>query len=90
MVGHPHTHTKKVTDRLARIAGHVQGIKTMVEEGKACEDVLVQLSAVQSAVKNVSRIILVDHLEHCIIDAVKDGNEKEALEKLGEALKKFQ
>lgn len=85
-----HTHTKEVADRLARIAGHVQGIKKMMEEGKACEDVLVQLSAVQSAVKNVSRIILIDHLEHCIIHAVKDGNETEALAKLGNALKKFQ
>ena len=85
-----HSQTKEVTDRLARIAGHVQGIKKMMEEGKPCEDVLVQLSAVQSAVKNVSRIVLIDHLEHCIIDAVKDGNEAEALEKLGNALKKFQ
>ncbi len=85
-----HAHTKQVADRLARIAGHVQGIKKMMEEGKACEDVLVQLSAVQSAVKNVSRIILVDHLEHCIIDAVRDGNEAEALAKLGDALKKMQ
>lgn len=84
-----HTHTKEVGNRLARIAGHVQGIKKMLEEGQACEEILVQLSAVQSAVKNVSRIILVDHLEHCVIDAVKEGNEVEALAKLGHALKKF-
>ncbi len=84
-----HKHSKEVANRLARIAGHVQGIKKMVEEEKACEDVLIQLSAVQSAVRNVSRIILIDHLEHCIIDAARDGNEAEALAKLSKALEKY-
>jgi len=84
-----HKHSKEVANRLARIAGHVQGIKKMVEEGKECEDVLIQLSAVQSAMRNVSRIILIDHLEHCITDAVREGNETEALAKLGKALKEY-
>ncbi|EGO64844.1 metal-sensitive transcriptional regulator [Acetonema longum] len=85
----PKQNAKEVLDRLSKIEGHVQGIKKMVEEGRDCPDVLLQLSAVKAAVKKVSHIILGDHLEHCICDAVRSGNEKEALEKLSSAVKKL-
>lgn len=81
-----HTQTKDVIDRLARIEGHVRGIKKMAEEEKSCEDLLIQISAIQAALKKVSQIILTDHLEHCIIDAVREGSETEALDSLKKAL----
>jgi len=84
-----HTKTKDVIDRLARIEGHVRGIKRMAEEEKECGELLIQISAVQAALKKVSQIILTDHLEHCIIDAVKEGSEVEALESLKKALEKI-
>ena len=75
---HPHTHdhtqTKAVVNRLARAIGHLESVKRMVEEGRDCSEVLVQLSAVRSAINGVSKIILKDHLEHCVVDAVKEND----------------
>ena len=64
--GHTHTHTqtKAVLNRLSRAIGHLSAVKRMVEQNRDCSDVLIQLSAVNSAIKNVSKIILQDHIEH--------------------------
>ena len=58
----------------------------MIEDGRDCSDVLVQLAAVHSAVASVSRVILKDHIDHCIVDAVKTGD-TQAIEELNKALK---
>ena len=65
-----------------------RSITHMIEDGRDCSEVLVQLSAVDSAIKGVSRIILKDHLEHCIVDAVRD-NDQQALEQLNRAIDRF-
>lgn len=85
---HSHTQTKAVLNRMARLIGHLEAIKRMVEEGRDCSEVLVQLSAVRSAINGVSKIILKDHMEHCVVDAVRD-NDKEALEQLNKAIDQF-
>lgn len=54
---HPHTETKKVLDRLSRAIGHLEAIRTMVEAGRDCTEVLVQIAAVRSAVHNIGKII---------------------------------
>ena len=63
---HSHTQTRAVVNRLARAIGHLERVKAMVEEGRDCSEVLVQLSAVRSALNNTGKVILKDHLEHCI------------------------
>ncbi len=63
-----HTQTDQVLDRLARIEGHVGGIRKMVESGRPCPDVLTQLAAVKAAINAVSRVVLEDHMEHCFQD----------------------
>ena len=68
-------------NRIARHIGQLESIKHKIEDGRDCSEVLVQLSAVDSAIKGVSRIILKDHLAHCIVDAVRD-NDQQALEQL--------
>ena len=85
---HSHTQTKAVLNRLSRIAGHLESVKRMVESGRDCSEVLVQLAAVGSAVKSVSRVVMKDHIEHCIVDAVKN-NDTETLKKLNEAIDRF-
>ena len=85
---HPHTHTKAVLNRMARLIGHMQSVRRMVEDGRDCSEVLLQLSAVDAALKNVGKIILKDHMEHCIIDAVQD-NDREALIRLEQAIDRF-
>ncbi len=70
----PHEHTKAVLNRISRAAGHLCAVKKMIEEGRDCSEVLIQLSAVNAEIKNVSKIVLKDHLEHCIVTAVKEGD----------------
>ena len=76
---HSHTHTKAVLNRLSRAIGHLESIRRMVEEGRDCSEVLIQLSAVKAAINNTGKVILQDHIEHCIVDAVESGD-KEALD----------
>lgn len=85
---HTHTQTKAVLNRMARLIGHLESIKRMIADGRDCSEVLIQLSAVDAAIKSVSRIILKDHMEHCIMDAINDGD-KEAIENLHKAIEQF-
>lgn len=88
--GHTHSHENKkaVINRMSRIIGHMQSVKTMVEDDRDCSDVLIQLSAINSAVQSVSRVILKEHLSTCIVDAVKEGD-YESIEELNNAIDKF-
>ena len=83
---HSHTQTKAVVNRLARAIGHLESVKRMVEEGRDCTEVLVQLAAVRSALNNTAKIILKDHIEHCITGAEADAS---SLQELNDAIDKF-
>ena len=78
--GHSHGHThdpaevKSIVNRLSRAIGHLESVKNMVAEGRDCSEVLVQLSAVRSAINNTGILILQSHINHCIIDAVQEGD----------------
>ena len=72
--GHTHTNTRAVLNRLSRAIGHLESIKRMVEDGRDCSEVLIQLSAVKSAINNTGKVILKDHIEHCMVDAVESGD----------------
>jgi len=82
--GHVHTQTKSVINRLSRAIGHLESVKRMVEDGRDCTEVLVQLAAVRSALSSTARVILKDHLEHC----VGEGDSAD-LQALNEAIDKF-
>jgi DNA-binding FrmR family transcriptional regulator len=66
---HPHKQTRAIVNRLSRIEGHIRSIKGMVEEGRDCSDILIQIAAVRSAIDKVGRVVLEDHLESCLLDA---------------------
>ncbi|MGN0334489.1 MAG: metal-sensing transcriptional repressor [Lachnospiraceae bacterium] len=87
---HAHTHqnTKAVLNRLSRAIGHLESIKRMVEDGRDCSEVLIQLSAVKSALNNTGKVILKDHIEHCLVDAIESGDH-EAITELTEAIDRF-
>ncbi len=85
---HSHENTKAVLNRLSRASGHLDSVRRMVEEGKDCSDVLIQLSAVIAALNNAGKVILEDHIEHCIVDAIESGD-RVAIEKLNKAINRF-
>lgn len=88
--GHPHHHenTRAVLNRMSRAIGHLESIKTMIEDGRDCSEVLIQIAAVRSAINNIGKIILEDHIKHCVVDALETGDQK-VLDDLDEAINKF-
>ena len=85
---HSHEHTKAVLNRLSRAIGHLESIKKMVENGRDCSEVLIQLSAVKAAINNTGKVILQDHIQHCLVDAIESGDMKE-IEELTKAIDRF-
>lgn len=76
-----HEHTKAAIDRLSRAIGHLNAVKGMIQDGRDCSEVLVQLSAVRGELAGVSKVILKDQLSHCVVDAVREGDDG-AMERL--------
>ncbi len=86
--GHVHENQRAVVNRLARAIGHLEKVKRMVEEGCDCADVLTQLAAVRSALDNTGKVILRDHMRHCMVDAVAAGD-MDAIDELCKAVDKL-
>ena len=84
-----HQQTKAVADQLARTAGHVSSIKRMVEEGRPCPEVLIQLAAVRAALDRAARLVLEDHVESCLRGAASNGLADEEWARLKTALDSF-
>lgn len=89
---HNHTHSpevkKKQLNRISRAIGHCQRVKSMIASDVDCSDTLIQLSAVTSALHNLGKEIISEHMAHCIRHAIEDGD-ADAVEEFQEAVKKF-
>lgn len=82
----------RLVNRMARIIGHANSIKTMLEADRNCTEVLVQIAAVRSALNNLGKIILAEHIEECMMDALEcdnDDEKDEVLTDLMDAISKF-
>lgn len=86
---HAHTHaqTRNVVNRLSKAIGHLEAVKRMVEEERDCTEVLIQLAAVRSALSSTAKVILKDHIDHCLTGA-SEGDAEE-LAALNEAIDKY-
>lgn len=73
---------------MTKAIGHLQAVKNMVERGADCSQVLIQLAAVRSALGSTGKIILKDHIEHCLVDAIETGD-KETVQQLNRAIDQF-
>ena len=62
--------------RLNRAIGQLNGIKAMIDDNRYCGDVLVQLSATRSAIQSIERIVLQNHLETCVVEEIRAGNDE--------------
>ncbi|OOO64629.1 hypothetical protein BS638_10260 [Clostridium tepidum] len=85
---HNHENTKAIINRLSRAIGHLESVKKMVEDGRDCSEVLIQIAAVKSAVNNIGKIILQDHINNCVVNAVETGDKK-VIEDLNKAIEQF-
>ncbi|MGE5630823.1 MAG: metal-sensitive transcriptional regulator [Caulobacteraceae bacterium] len=83
-----HKMKSSLVSRLNRIEGQVRGIKGMIEKDVYCDDILNQISAVQSAMKSVSRLILESHMRSCIVNRIQSG-ETEVVEEFLETIEKM-
>ena len=88
MTKHHHENSKAIINRLSRATGHLESIKKMVEEDRDCSEILIQIAAVKSAVNNIGKLILKDHINHCLIEAVKT-DDQQVLDDLSMAIDKF-
>ena len=86
--GQVHENTQAVLNRLSRAIGHLESVRKMVENGRDCSEVLIQIAAVRAAITNIGKVILQDHIQHCIVDAVEHDDEQ-ALDALCQAIDKF-
>ena len=86
--GHVHENTQAVLNRLSRASGHLESVRKLVENGRDCSEVLIQIAAVRAAITNIGKVILQDHIQHCIVDAVEHDDEQ-ALDALCQAIDKF-
>lgn len=77
-----------VSRRINRAIGQLNGIKTMIDDDRYCGDVLIQLAAVESAVKAVSREVMQDHLESCVVDRIQSGD-TEVIDEVMDLFKRF-
>jgi DNA-binding FrmR family transcriptional regulator len=84
-----HKQRKNVRDRLVRAEGHIRGIIKMIDEEKECPDILIQIGAVKAAMEKAGMIMLEDHIEHCLIEAVRSGDVESQLQELKIALQKL-
>lgn len=79
---------KPILNRLSRAIGHLEYVKRMIEDGRDCTEVLIQLSAVKSAINNTGLELLKDHIDKSLEEAIKEGNE-EAVKGLKEAIAQY-
>ncbi|MBC9874482.1 metal-sensing transcriptional repressor [Macrococcoides bohemicum] len=93
---HQHTVTprteeekEKMVKRLKRIEGQVRGIQKMIEEDRYCVDILIQISAIESALKQVGFSVTERHMNHCVSDAIKKGEGTESIDELMKVLRQF-
>ncbi|MHC5035329.1 MAG: metal-sensing transcriptional repressor [Planctomycetota bacterium] len=84
-----HKGFKEVDSRLARIEGHVGGVRRMWQSGRPCHEVLLQMAALRAAMDRAARVILREHVESCIAQAVEQGRGEEAVEDLLRAVERL-
>ena len=73
---------KNLITRLNRVEGQIRGIKGLIEKDTYCDDVITQISAAQSALNSVAKMLLETHMKECVVDRIQEGD----LEVLDEVL----
>jgi DNA-binding FrmR family transcriptional regulator len=80
---------QKLLTRLRRIEGQTRGLQRMVEEDKYCVDIMNQIAGVQSALEQVTLLLMENHLQHCVSDAIQEGQGEEKIREMINVLKHY-
>jgi len=83
------SHKVQVQGRLKRIEGQIRGVQKMVEDDRYCIDVLTQVAAVKAALDAVALVLLQDHTEHCVVEAIQAGDGTAKVHELNEAVERL-
>lgn len=92
---HPHEHAldpegkKKLLSRLKRAEGQLQAVSRMVEDDVYCVDVLLQVAAIQGALKKAGHVLLRAHIDHCVTRALRSGDEADRAQRIDELMEVF-
>lgn len=87
-MSHHHENPQAIIHRISRAIGHMEAVRTMVAEDRDCSEILIQIAAVKSAVNNIGKELLKDHINHCVVDAAIRGDQS-VLNDLSAAIDQF-
>lgn len=79
----------KLVTRINKLIGQMNGIKKMIEDDRYCDDILIQLSAIDKSIKSLANVILDNHMHTCLIENIENGN-YEVINKIIDLFKRFQ
>ena len=79
---------KQLSSRINRISGQMTGVKKMIEEDRYCGDILIQLSAIEKAIKSLASVIVDNHMHSCLVNGRKNGDTKK-IDEIVELFKRF-
>ncbi len=80
---------KMLSSRINRISGQLLGVKRMIDEDRYCDDILIQLAAIDKSIRSLSAVILEKHMHTCLIENIKTGN-FDAVDEIVDLFKRFQ
>jgi DNA-binding FrmR family transcriptional regulator len=89
MATHQHHDVENLCRRISRVEGQLGGISRMLREDKPCDEIIIQLNSAKAALQKISQIVLEDHLEHCVLDAMREGRGDAQVESLKRALSQY-
>ena len=78
-----------VIKRLKRIEGQIRGLMKMIEDEKSCEEILIQIGSAKAALHKTGQVVLEGHLQHCVIEGVREGKQDETMKRLSSAIEQF-
>lgn len=79
----------ELRQRIKRVAGQVNGIDKMLDEGRYCIDIIQQILAARAALNKVALIILESHAKSCVVAAIREDRAEQSIEELMDVLKQF-
>ena len=80
---------RSIESRINRLVGQMNGIKKMVDEDRYCDDILIQLSAIDKSIKSLANYILENHMHSCVVENINNGN-YQVLDEIVDLFKRFQ